>query len=242
MSFHATIKVVATRILVAMSTSPASESPVNQVQKWLRRTILFFVLGVPLAFVSGTVVAEPASAAILTGVLTSFAFGVFVVAPHAGRLAKRHFLRSLAHPTEEDTELLTRGVFNIVDRMAFMAQDDELKKAFGPIFAAYSEALDARYKALVSNVASQRERGAGAFNPESYSEEEIGLAFRDEIMGMAGGVVDPLLESIGATDRGKSIVHAKMMLALEGRGPGNGGRQSAPRGAHRGGGIDFRRG
>lgn len=222
-----------------MSTSEPSESAVKQAQTWLRRVILLFVLGIPLAFVSGTIVPEPASAAILTGVLTSFAFGVLVVAPYAGRLAKRNFLQSLATPTSEDSELMTRGVFNIVDRMGFMAQDEELRKAFGPLFEAYTEHLDARYKALVSNIASQRERGAGAFNPESYSEEEIGLAFRDEIMGLGTKLVDPMLESVGATERGKGIVHAKMITLLEG---GGNGSRAVPRGQGSGGGIDFRRG
>lgn len=211
-----------------MSTSTARETPVTRPSGRRRQLVILLTLGIPLAFMSGTIVPEPASIALVIGVLTSFAFGLFFVAPRAGAIAKDRFLRSLAHPSPEDRASFQLATVEIVGNMAMLAKDEKLRKLYAPIFSAFEEALDASYKGLVNNIASQASRSAGAFDPSQYSEEEIGRMFEQEVVGKVGGVVDPFLETMGMTDRGKQIVHAKVMLAL--RGGGNGRRSPATAG------------
>jgi len=180
------------------------------------------MLGLPIAFVAGTVVPEPASIAVIVGVFASWGFGLFIVAPKAGAIAKHRFLNSLAHPSPEDDELMFRGTAKIVEKMAFMAQDPDTQILFQPFFDGFTKYLDERYKATMLNMASQRERGAGAFDPSQYSEAELNELAKQEIGGRMAGILEGPLDAMGFSDRGKQIVHAKAMLAFENLG-GNGG-------------------
>lgn len=208
-----------------MSTSPSLETPLERLQGARTRLALLFMLGLPLAFVAGTAVPEPASIAVIVGVLASWGFGLFIVAPKAGEWGKRRFLMSLAHPSPEDDELMFRGVHKIVEKMAFMAEDEGTRAVFAPFFDGFTKYLDDRYNATMLNIASQRERGAGAFDPSQYSDVELNELARQEIGGKLAGVLEPILENVGFSERGKQVIHAKAMLAFENLG-GNGGPAS----------------
>lgn len=205
-----------------MSTSSSLETPVERLQGARIRLALLFMLGLPLAFVTGTAVPEPASIAVIVGVLASWGFGLFIVAPRAGNIAKERFLKSLSSPTPEDDELMFRGVHKIVEKMAFMAEDEGTRAVFAPFFDGFTKYLDDRYQATMLNIASQRERGAGAFDPSQYSDVELNELARHEIGGKLAGVLEPILENVGFSERGKQVIHAKAMLAFENMG-GNGG-------------------
>ena len=205
-----------------MSTPTARETLVERLQGARNRIALLFMLGLPLAFLSGTAVPEPASAAVIVGVFASWGFGLFIVAPKAGEIAKKRFLNSLAHPSPEDDELMFRGAAKLVEKMAFLAGDEGTQDLFNPFYDGFTVYLDKRYDATMLNIASQRERGAGAFDPSQYSDAELNELAKQEIAGKMGGILDPILTNVGFSDRGKQVVHAKAMLAFENMG-GNGG-------------------
>ena len=235
--------IVVTRFLVAMSTSDTRHAPVKSRLGARFAPVLLFVLTIPLAFIAGTVTQEPLAAAGLAAGAFSITCGVLVVAPIAGRLAKERFLVSLARPDEIDEQMMLEGVGQIVHKMGVIAENPETAGLFGPLFEAYTRQLDASYQGIVNNIRSQASSGKGAFDLGDLTEEEIGREFEGILMERVEGVISPFLGNMGATERGKQIVNAKIMLAL--RSGGNGGKTNPAAtwsGASTGKGVDFRRG
>lgn len=219
-----------------MSSSEIRESPVDRLQKRFNALLLVLVLVLPVAFIAGTAVPEPASVAIIVGVFTSFGFGIFVVAPHAGKLAKQRFLLALADPDEIDDEMMLKGVAHIVGKMGVLMENDQTRGVFQPLFDGYTRALESSYDGVVNNIRSQAARGAGEFD---LTEGEINAELEGMFVDKVSSFIEPFLEKVGAGDRGKQIIRAKVMRSLHGS-RGNGGTGSAE--ISRGGGVDFRRG
>lgn len=226
-----------------MSTSSPRENDVPQARAHPPGLVLLYVLSIPVAFIAGTLTLEPLAAAGLAAGAFSLIVGLFIVAPTAGRLAKERFLVSLASPDETDEVVMFHAVRQIVRKMAALAANPKTRAEFAPLFEAYTQALDASYQGIVNNIQSQAARGVGEFDPSMLSEESIAQEFEGMVVEKIGGIVDPFLGSVGATERGKQIVHAKILMALRG---GNGGQApEAPRTCSppdTRGGVDFRRG
>jgi len=172
----------------------------------------------------GTAISEPLALAAGVGVLASWVVGIFVVAPRAGAIAKNNFIHALADPTEEDSELIELASAHIIGNMARMAQDEDMRKVYAPIFDAFMEQVNLNWEMSLKNLASQRERGVGVFNPENaLGEAEMMQKLKADLME---NFVEPLLGAAGF--EGESLKNARniMMLRMAGMSGGNSGLSS----------------
>lgn len=159
--------------------------------------------------------------AIGIGVLASWIVGIFVVAPRAGIMAKQRFMQALGNPTEEDGEMIELASAHIIANMAHMAEDEELRVVFSPIFDAFMRQVNINWEMSLKNLASQREKGIGVFNPQNVLDEAGMMQnLKADIMG---NFVEPLLDAAGFEGESRKNARNIMMLKMAGMGGGNSG-------------------
>lgn len=204
-----------------MSALEGRKAPVRQAQPRRTGLVVLFLLIVGLgSFMLGTMVPEPLAAAAGVGVLLSWIFGVAIVAPRAGMIAKQNLMRSFADPTEEDVAMIQSATMHLLHNAGAIAQDEKLHVLWTPIFQGFTKALDTQWEMTVKNLASQRERGVGLFNPENPIDVED--LFNDLKGEIIGSVADPLIDSFGLSDEGKAKAHAYLMMKMSQIGKNNG--------------------
>lgn len=211
-----------------MTTLEGRKPSVRQAQPGRTGLVVLFLLLVGLGtFMLGTMVPEPLAAAACVGVLLSWVFGVTIVAPRAGAIAKRNLMMSFANPTEEDVAMIQSATAHLLHNAGAIAQDEKLHVLWAPIFQGFTKALDTQWEMTVKNLGSQRERGVGVFNPENPADiEELFNDFKGEMMN---NVADPLLDSFGLSDEGKAKAHAYLMMKMSQIGNnGSGSSQGGP--------------
>jgi len=152
--------------------------------------------------------------------------GIFVVAPLAGRHGKKNLLMAFAQPTEEDQMLITGATGHIIANASKMAEDPNMQGHFAAIFDLFMAQLDLRWEMTLKNIASQRARGAGMFNPENMGDEAALL--QDLKSQMITRFGEPILDALGFEGQSRETARAYFMLKIAGatggipHGPGNG--------------------
>jgi len=157
--------------------------------------------------------------AIGVGVLASWIVGIFIVAPMAGKHGKNNFMRALAAPTEEDSEMIQMASAHIVGNMAMMAEDEEMCVVFKPIVKRIGAIMNENWEMSLKNLASQREKGIGVFDPQN-AIDEAGM-MRKLKADVMGNFVEPLLDAAGF--EGDSRNNARNIMMLKMATAGNGG-------------------
>lgn len=184
-----------------------------------RVSLLLPILCVLGGILIGVGFPQQTNLAIGVGVLASWIVGIFVVAPLAGKHGKDNFMRSLAAPTEEEGEMIQMASAHIVANMAVMAEDDEMSVVFKPIVKRIGHIMNENWEMSLKNLASQREKGVGIFNPEN-AIDEAGMMQKLKA-DLMGGLVEPLLDSVGF--EGDQRENARNMIMFKMATAGNGG-------------------
>lgn len=205
------------------SERPASAPSAPKPRKGIVAAFLLACLG---AFLGGTIVQEPLAAAGLAAAGFSIVVGTFVVAPLAGRHGKRNLLMAFAQPTEEDSMLIHGATGAVLSRMSAMAEDPNMQGHFSAVFDLFMKQIDLRWEMTLKNIASQRERGAGMFNPQNMGDEAH--LFEDLKGQMITRFGEPVLDALGFEGASRETARAYFMLKFAGaaggipQGPGNG--------------------
>ena len=190
-----------------------------------KRIVAMLLLVICVAFMGGTIVQEPLAAAGLAAAGFSITVGIFVVAPLAGKHGKRNLMLAFAQPTEEDLLLIQGATGHIVANMSQMAEDPEMQGHFEPICDMFIHSMSKRYEMLVKNLASQRERGVGMFDPQNLmSDPQLAEKFQGQLIERFGG---PILDACGFEGESRELAQAWFMVNVMGgkaalKGPENG--------------------
>lgn len=171
------------------------------------------------------------------GVGISFGFGFYVVSWKTKERIKEE-LRNPSPATEEAIDLLTekimtRGValaserlqdpspqlrdtmqsmtFHLVGNASQIAQHEDAKALFRPFIDLAVNSVDEAVDMTIKNIAKQRSKGEGAFNPENYTEAELNEIAQDvkqEFIESSSGILDGFTDALGLSDAGKKKVRA----------------------------------
>jgi hypothetical protein len=176
----------------------------------------------------GLMIIEPLAIAAGIGVLASWAVGIYVVAPRAGRIAKEYMCDMVAEPTEEDMAFLGNLTTHVMGNMGQLAQHEDAKHLLDPVIARGLDVLDERWQATLANKKSQYVKGAGQFAlPEGF-DEGAAMDMKAELVQVG----DELLDSFGFEEgtAGRKLGQVAIMRALSrmGGNAGQGARGSTP--------------
>jgi len=202
-------------------------NPPQPVHNERRLDLVFLILVFLGGLIVGCIIVHPLAAAAGAGVLLSFAFGFYVVAPKAGALGKQHLLMALAEPSEDEQEIIQAAAFHLLGNASMIAANPETRVLFRPIFDAFMEQINDNWEKSLMNVRSQRERGVGRFSPGAYA----GMLDEGEMMGnlkadLIGNFIEPVLDSFGF--EGQSRENARNVVMLKLMAAGNGGQPALP--------------
>jgi len=158
---------------------------------------------------------------VLIGVGASMAFGVKVVAPVAGRKARKNIYNAIANPSPEEEEALQGLAVHMVGNLSKIAQHPEARKMLVPVFHAAWDGLEEGIGKSVANLQSQAAKGIGAFS------EGNGGDWKQILSEVFLPTIDGFLDNFGASDAMKKKVHVKLLSGMTG---GNQQTPSAPGG------------
>lgn len=171
------------------------------------------------------------------GLGIAFLLNWFVIAPRAGRIADERFSNRLSNPSPQDQAMFQSLSEHLVVNLASIAENDEARipirnergeiqnvHVFAPLFHRFKAMMEEGWNKTLYNIASQRKKGVGAFNPENYDMQGV----QDDLKGMAfetiSGIVDPMADAVGFSEEAKSKLHTiiqmRMMAGAGGNSPG----------------------
>lgn len=171
------------------------------------------------------------------GLGIAFMLNWFVIAPRAGRIADEKFSSRLRNPSEDDQAMFQNMTEHLVVNIASIADNDEacieirnhegkLQKVhiLAPLFHRFQTMMNEGWNKTLYNIASQRKKGIGAFNPENYDMEGIGNDLKGMAIETISGIVDPMADAVGFSDEAKAKLHnviqMRMMAGAGGNSPG----------------------
>lgn len=210
-----------------------------------RSSLAFGICGVTAGLLIGVLISDLGNAAdalrdavVLIGVLSSWFIGIYVVAPRASAMAKQKIAKMLADPEPEDeeiTQLLSTHIIGGASQLAraALAEDDRgktLRRMFEPFYDLAIKRLDERFDFMLKNVASQRSRGAGAFNPENIPPEELERMKQEFVQDVLMEPVGGIIEALGVTGKNKEAGTAYVMSRLLKFGEGANAQRTSPQG------------
>ncbi|MHA2264743.1 MAG: hypothetical protein ACXAEN_20300 [Candidatus Thorarchaeota archaeon] len=191
----------------------------KNVVKYVLAGIIGVIIG---GFTSGSYVLVASGCITLAGLATAFMLNWVYIAPLAGEHAKQRIINMVAEPSPDDESLLANLTAHIVGNMGRIAQLDQGKQLFDPLFDSALDRIDERWKATLLNRKSQVAKGAGQFAiPEGVDIESMAKEMRGDLMQWG----DEMLDSFGFEEgtAGRKLGQAMIMRGLSKVG-GNSGK------------------